>query len=61
MEASTALHPASTRIGTISTRWSALGALLFGLVLLYTVAFSTLPRAHSAAHDARHANGFPCH
>ena len=61
MQASTALHTAGTRVWTIAGRWPALGVLMFGLVVLYTVGFSTLPRAHNAAHDTRHANGFPCH
>jgi cobalt transporter subunit CbtB len=34
---------------------------MFGLVVIYAVGFSNFERAHSAAHDARHANGFPCH
>jgi cobalt transporter subunit CbtB len=42
-------------------RWPAIGVLMFGLVVLYVVGFSSLPRAHGATHDARHASGFPCH
>jgi cobalt transporter subunit CbtB len=38
-----------------------LAVLIFGLVVLYAVGFSNFARAHNAAHDARHANGFPCH
>jgi len=41
--------------------WPAVGVLLFGLVILYFVGFSNLPLAHNAAHDTRHASGFPCH
>jgi len=29
--------------------------------ILYGVGFSPFTRAHNAAHDSRHANGFPCH
>ena len=42
-------------------RWPAAGVLLFGVTLLYFVGFSNFPRAHNAAHDTRHASGFPCH
>ena len=39
----------------------AVGALIFGITILYFVGFSSFPRAHIAAHDTRHASGFPCH
>jgi cobalt transporter subunit CbtB len=39
----------------------ALAVLLFGIAALYAVGFSEFPRAHNAAHDTRHASGFPCH
>jgi len=42
-------------------RWQALAVLAFGLLMLYGVGFSTLSLAHNAAHDTRHATGFPCH
>ena len=55
------LNATSGRALTIAERWPALGILLFGLVVLYAVGFSNLPPAHGAAHDTRHASGFPCH
>lgn len=61
MQASTALHPTITRAWSIANPWPALGVLLLGLFILYAVGFSTLPQAHNAAHDTRHANGLPCH
>jgi cobalt transporter subunit CbtB len=61
MQASAALPTTNIRVWTIASGWPALGVLLIGLVVLYAVGFSTLPRVHNAAHDARHANGFPCH
>lgn len=61
METSAALTTASTQVRTIAVPWSALGVLMFGLVMLYSVAFSTFTRTHNAAHDTRHATGFPCH
>jgi cobalt transporter subunit CbtB len=45
----------------IAVRLPALLVLAFGLVILYAVGFSPFTRAHNAAHDTRHANGFPCH
>jgi cobalt transporter subunit CbtB len=61
MQTSAVLNTASTRIRAIAVPWPALGVLMFGLVMLYSVGFSTFTRAHNAAHDTRHANGFPCH
>ncbi|MBZ5591604.1 MAG: CbtB-domain containing protein [Acidobacteriia bacterium] len=61
MQASAALGTTRSRVWSIAGRLPALGVLLFGIVVLYAVGFSNLPRAHSAAHDTRHANGFPCH
>ena len=62
MHATTATPNATrSRAWAIAERWPALGVLLFGLVVLYAVGFSNLPRAHGAAHDTRHASGFPCH
>jgi cobalt transporter subunit CbtB len=61
MQTSVALHATRTRVWTIADWLPALAVLMFGLVVLYAVGFSTFARAHNAAHDARHANGFPCH
>ena len=61
MSTSAGLNTASTRVRTIAVPWSAVGVLMFGLVMLYSVGFSTFTRTHNAAHDTRHANGFPCH
>lgn len=48
-------------VWTLAGLWPALGVLLFGVTILYFVGFSNLPQTHSAAHDTRHASGFPCH
>jgi cobalt transporter subunit CbtB len=61
MQTSAVLNTASTRVRTFAVPWPAVGVLIFGLVMLYSVGFSTFTRTHSAAHDTRHANGFPCH
>jgi cobalt transporter subunit CbtB len=61
MQASTALDTTGIRVSTAARRLPALAVLLFGAVILYGVGFSSFSRAHNAAHDTRHANGFPCH
>jgi cobalt transporter subunit CbtB len=48
-------------VWTVAGLWPAAGALLFGITILYFVGFSNFPQAHNAAHDTRHASGFPCH
>jgi cobalt transporter subunit CbtB len=57
-----AVAPAvNTRVWAVSRRLPALAVLFMGLIVVYAVGFSSLPRAHNAAHDTRHASGFPCH
>lgn len=34
---------------------------LFGGVFVYGIGFAGADVLHNAAHDARHANNFPCH
>jgi cobalt transporter subunit CbtB len=50
-----------TRTRSWAARLPPMGALIFGITILYFVGFSSFPRAHNAAHDTRHASGFPCH
>ena len=38
-----------------------LSVFLFGGFLIFGVGLSHSDRLHSAAHDTRHAIGFPCH
>ncbi|MBL8293931.1 MAG: CbtB-domain containing protein [Bryobacterales bacterium] len=45
----------------LAVRLPAVLVMIFGLVIVYAVGFSPFTRAHNAAHDTRHANGFPCH
>jgi cobalt transporter subunit CbtB len=40
---------------------SLIGALFLGAVLVFGTGFSPSQAGHNAAHDMRHANGFPCH
>jgi cobalt transporter subunit CbtB len=65
MQASSALNTAidssGVRVWAATERLAAAAVLLFGLFMLYGVGFSSIPAAHNATHDTRHANGFPCH
>jgi cobalt transporter subunit CbtB len=61
MHSSTITSIGAAQTGTIALRWPAFLAVSLGLAILYLVGFSSFPRAHNAAHDTRHANGFPCH
>jgi cobalt transporter subunit CbtB len=61
-------HPsiAADRSATIAAAKTApllqaLLAALLGVVLLTGVGFAHVEAVHNAAHDTRHANGFPCH
>lgn len=38
-----------------------IACLMVGASLVYAVGLSHLAVAHNAAHDTRHAIGFPCH
>lgn len=40
---------------------AALAAAFCSLAVVYLVGFAPLPSIHNAAHDVRHASGFPCH
>ena len=40
---------------------AAVVALLVGLGLIYLTGFAYPEVIHNAAHDTRHASGFPCH
>ena len=51
----------ATQTSVLVDRLPAVAVLVFGLIILYGVGFSPFTRAHNAAHDTRHANGFPCH
>jgi len=49
----------------LNTRAAALAAAMivavFGAVFAYGIGFAGADVLHNAAHDARHANNFPCH
>lgn len=47
---------------TISQRLVAgISAMVFGGILVFGVGLAHADRLHNAAHDTRHAIGFPCH
>ncbi len=52
--------PAATS-GAARRRLPAVLAALFGLGLVFVAGFAKNQVVHSAAHDTRHATGFPCH
>jgi cobalt transporter subunit CbtB len=52
---------AKPAVSRLASKAPALALLLFGLIMLYGVGFSTIAEVHNAAHDTRHATGFPCH
>lgn len=54
------LHQGATA-SAASTSVPAVAAALLGLLLLWGVGFSPIDVVHNAAHDTRHAVGFPCH
>lgn len=55
----------SAQIDAIGRRASAVvqavAAMLLGAPVIGAAGFSRLDVVHNAAHDTRHANGFPCH
>ncbi|MDR4306803.1 CbtB-domain containing protein [Chelatococcus sambhunathii] len=40
---------------------AAFAAFTLGALVVFTVGFAGPEMIHNAAHDARHATGFPCH
>ena len=59
------LSASATQVDAISRRASAVvqavAAMLLGALVIGAAGFSHLDVVHNAAHDTRHANGFPCH
>ena len=61
MQATASGFVATGRDAQAATRRSAWLAIVLGFVFLAGTGFSHMSVAHNAAHDARHAAGFPCH
>lgn len=52
----------STRVSEKTTALvSVLGMLMLGAVILFAAGHAQSATLHDAAHDVRHATGFPCH
>ncbi|MDE2384416.1 MAG: CbtB-domain containing protein [Alphaproteobacteria bacterium] len=52
----------SASIARVSDRLKAgLACLFIGVSMVFTVGLSQIDAVHNAAHDTRHAIGFPCH
>ncbi|MBV1897355.1 MAG: CbtB-domain containing protein [Rhodobacteraceae bacterium] len=47
--------------GTTTRIFPALFAAVFGLGIMFVVGHVQASTLHDAAHDVRHATGFPCH
>jgi len=48
-----------TSVATSKT--AGLFVMLLGSAFVFLIGFSHVDAVHDAAHDTRHANGFPCH
>jgi cobalt transporter subunit CbtB len=59
------IRTASQTEAKLNTGAAALAAAMivavFGAVFVYGIGFAGADVLHNAAHDARHANNFPCH
>ena len=59
------IRTASQTQAKLNTRTAALAAAMivavFGAVFVYGIGFAGADVLHNAAHEARHANNFPCH
>lgn len=58
---SQAIIARTTRATLLSKGLQLASALFLGIVVLYGSGFVQSSAVHSAAHDMRHAAGFPCH
>jgi cobalt transporter subunit CbtB len=57
----TTLTKATTRDTAASTLASVLAVAALGLFLVFLAGHAQSAALHDAAHDVRHATGFPCH
>ncbi len=51
----------ATRDATASSLSSILFAALLGAAIIFVAGMAQPEALHDAAHDVRHATGFPCH
>jgi len=54
-------HPAEAVAERTTSKLPAVLALVFGVFVVMGAGFAHSNTIHNAAHDARHAFGFPCH
>jgi cobalt transporter subunit CbtB len=52
---------ATTRAAAVPVWLQVAAAFLLGAVIVYGAGFVQTSAVHNAAHDMRHAQGFPCH
>ena len=55
------MNTTATRASSVSTALPALFAAVLGLGLIVLAGHVQADALHAAAHDVRHATGFPCH
>ena len=54
-------QPADSRVQADRSKIAALVTLSLGALFIFIIGFSHIDVLHNAAHDTRHAAGFPCH
>ena len=60
VQSNPALSPAGT-VPQAGVAVQAVFAMVLGLMIVGLSGFAPIEAIHNAAHDTRHANGFPCH
>ena len=50
-----------TQIRASNQLWAYVAAIFLGFSILAVAGHAQSPSLHGAAHDTRHATGFPCH
>ena len=56
------MNATSTSAASVGfSKWPAVLALAFGLLIVYGAGFAHPSAVHNATHDTRHAFGLPCH
>lgn len=61
MDISNVSQPADSRVQADRSKIAALATLSLGALFIFIIGFSHIDVLHNAAHDTRHAAGFPCH
>ncbi|WP_411957805.1 CbtB domain-containing protein [Paracoccus homiensis] len=61
MQNGTISYAGTTSVGFSDRLKSSLALMALGAVFVFGVGLANTSMAHNAAHDTRHAIGFPCH